>query len=192
MRPLLLAALLAAGPATGQSHGGQSHGGHDMAGTAGEAPPGGAAVLSEPGQGAFAALAEVVARLEADPDTDTDWTRVDLRALRDHLIDMDRVVRDAEASAEPVAGGLRATVTGDEATAAALRRMVPAHAAELSRDPHWSAVAEPLPDGAVLTVTGDDPGTVERIRALGFFGLMASQDHHRAHHWAIATGRPAH
>jgi hypothetical protein len=161
-----------------------------MSGPIGEVPPGGAAVLSEPGQGAFATLAEVVARLEADPDTD--WTRVDLRALRDHLIDMDRVVRDAEASAEPVAGGLRATVTGDEATAAALRRMVPAHAAELSRDPRWRAEAEPLPDGVVLTVTGDDPGTVERIRALEFFGLMASQDHHRAHHWAIATGRPAH
>ena len=180
MRPLLLSALLVAAPALGQSHGG-----HDMSGP--EAiPADDGAILSEPGQGAFAAMAEVVARLEADPGTD--WSRVDVGALRDHLIDMDRVVRDAEARVDPVPGGLRATVTGDAATAAALRRMVPAHAAELARDPRWSAVAEPLPYGAVLTVTGDDPGTVERIRALGFFGLMASQDHHRAHHWAIATG----
>ena len=184
MRPLLLAALLVASPALGQSHGG-----HGMSGP--EAiPADDGAILSEPGQGAFAAMAEAVARLEADPGTD--WSRVDVRALRDHLIDMDRVVRDAEARVEPVAGGLRATVTGDAATAAALRRMVPAHAAELSRDPRWRAEAEPMPYGVILTVTSDDPAIAERIRALGFFGLMASQDHHRAHHWAIATGSMRH
>ena len=178
MRSLLVTTLLAAGPALGQSHEG-----HDMS-----SPDG--AILTEPGQGAFAALAEVVARLEADPGTD--WSRVDLRALRDHLIDMDRVVRDAETAVEPVAGGLRATVTGEPAVAAALRRMVPAHAAELSRDPRWRAEAEPIPEGAVLTVTSDDPTTAARIRALGFFGLMASRDHHREHHWAIARGEPMH
>ena len=35
-----------------------------------------AGILSEPGQGAFAALSEVVHVLEADPDTD--WATVDL------------------------------------------------------------------------------------------------------------------
>jgi len=38
------------------------------------------AKLSEPGQGAFAALSEVVRVLEADPDTD--WAQVDLTGLR--------------------------------------------------------------------------------------------------------------
>jgi len=33
---------------------------------------------------------------------------------------------------------------------------------------------------------------VARIRGLGFFGLMASQDHHREHHMMMARGEDAH
>jgi hypothetical protein len=167
--------LLAAGPVAAQ------HAGHRETH---------AAPLTEPGQGAFAALSEVVARLEADPATD--WASVDLGALRDHLIDMDRLVRDAEVTSEAVAGGLRMRVTGDAAARAAARRMVPAHAAELARDTRWTVAASEEGGAVILQATSDDPATVARIRALGFFGLMASQDHHRAHHWRIATGQGGH
>ncbi len=146
--------------------------------------------LSEPGQGAFAALAEVVAVLEADPDTD--WSTVNLRALRDHLIDMDLVVRDAVVEEMAVPGGIAATVTGDGAVMAAVGRMVPAHAAELAKDARWIIAADVAADRAVLTATSGDPATEAKIRALGFYGLMASQDHHRAHHWGIATGQGIH
>jgi hypothetical protein len=172
---LATCALLAAVPATAQ------HAGHHGA----DASP-----LTEPGQGAFAALSEVVAQLEADPTTD--WGSVDLGALRDHLIDMDRLVRDADVTSVAVPGGLRMRVTGDAATLATARRMVPAHAAELARDARWTAASEEEGEAVVLQVTSDDPATGARIRALGFFGLMASQDHHRAHHWQIATGQDVH
>jgi hypothetical protein len=49
------------------------------------------AVVGEPtfpGQDAFGAIAEVVQLLDADPQTD--WSRVDLERLRQHLIDMNR------------------------------------------------------------------------------------------------------
>ena len=46
---------------------------------------GAAAGPAEPGQGAFAAMQEIVAILEADPTTD--WSKVDLPALRQHLAD---------------------------------------------------------------------------------------------------------
>jgi hypothetical protein len=50
--------------------------------------PGQAAALpTQPGQSAFAAIQEIVAMLEADPKTD--WSRVNIEALRQHLIDMD-------------------------------------------------------------------------------------------------------
>ena len=42
-----------------------------------------------PGQDAFGAIAEVVQMLDADPSTD--WSKVDLERLRQHLIDMDEV-----------------------------------------------------------------------------------------------------
>ena len=42
-------------------------------------------VPAPPGQDAFGAIAEVVGILDADPNTD--WTKVDLERLRQHLIE---------------------------------------------------------------------------------------------------------
>ncbi len=146
--------------------------------------------LTEPGQGAFAALSEVVALLEADPATD--WSQVDLRGLRDHLVDMDRLVTFTEVEEEPVDSGLRMIATGDPQTLAALRRMVPAHAGQLAKDPRWSVDVTESEAAVELIVTSDDMAVAARIRGLGFFGLMASQDHHREHHLLMARGQDAH
>jgi hypothetical protein len=48
-----------------------------------------------------------------------------------------------------------------------------------------------LVDGVRLLVTAPDPAdaaVVARIRGLGFIGLMATGDHHTAHHMALARG----
>ncbi|MGO4917626.1 hypothetical protein [Pseudogemmobacter sp. W21_MBD1_M6] len=82
-------------------------------------------ILTEPGQGAFAALSEVVRVLEADPDTD--WGQVDLAGFRAHLVDMDRLVSDAIVEETALPDGLSAIATGDAHTIATLRRMVPAY-----------------------------------------------------------------
>ena len=50
----------------------------------------------EAGQAAFAALAEIVAILNADPKTD--WTKVNLSDLRDHLIDMNARIHSPPSS----------------------------------------------------------------------------------------------
>ena len=63
-----------------------------------------------PGQDAFGAIAEVVRLLEADPGTD--WSRVDLERLRQHLIDMNEVVLRSAVKASSVAGGLAMEITG--------------------------------------------------------------------------------
>ena len=47
------------------------------------------AVATQPGQGAFAAIQEIVEILAADPKTD--WSKVNIDALRQHLIDMNNV-----------------------------------------------------------------------------------------------------
>lgn len=148
------------------------------------------AELTEPGQGAFAALAEVVRVLEADPDTD--WSKVDLGGLRAHLVDMDLLVTHAVVTETVLPDGIRSHATGAPATRAALRRMVPAHAAQLAKDDRWRVSVSDADDGVILTVTSPNPADVARIKGLGFFGLMASQDHHRAHHFAMARGEDAH
>jgi len=143
-----------------------------------------------PGQDAFGAIAEVVALLEADPATD--WSRVSIARLRDHLIDMHELTLHAEAREREVEGGLEVEVTGEGRTRAAVQRMVPAHAAMMSGAAGWRVVVETTDAGVRLRLTSEDPGQVAKIRALGFFGFMASGDHHRPHHLAIARGAMAH
>ena len=144
----------------------------------------------EAGQNAFAAIAEIVAILEADPATD--WTKVELSALRQHLVDMNSLTLDAVVHETPLDNGLAMTITGADQTLDAIHRMVPAHAIELDQMLTWSASTEIVTDGAKLIMTSADPVVQRKIRGLGFFGLMATGSHHQAHHLAIARGETVH
>lgn len=142
---------------------------------------------TEGGQAAFAAIQEIVAALLADPKTD--WGRVNIEALRQHLIDMDNVTLRAKVAAEEIEGGARFTVTSDDpAVQASIRAMTVAHAATMDGVEGWSLAAEETEDGAILTATGDPI----RIRALGFIGLMTVGMHHQAHHLSLARGEMPH
>lgn len=154
------------------------------------APAALAEVPEQAGQGAFAAIVEIVALLEADPATD--WGRVDIAALQAHLADMDAVVLRSRVSESAIDGGLEMTVTGDGPTAAAIQRMVTAHATELDALDDFVASAAEIPAGAILRVTSADPLVATRIRGLGFYGLLATGAHHQAHHLAVATGHHPH
>lgn len=137
----------------------------------------------QPGQAAFATLSEIVRLLEAD--STTDWSRVNVERLRQHLIDMDEVVMRSSVAQRPTAGGIEADVTGTGRTAGAIRRMLTAHAAELDAMPDLVARTAPLANGIRLTVTSANPGdgkAVARIRALGPIGLLTLGDHHAMHH----------
>jgi hypothetical protein len=142
-----------------------------------------------PGQDAFGAIAEVVRLLEADPGTD--WSRVDLERLRQHLIDMNEVVLRSDVKSSAVPGGLAMDITGAARTERAIRAMVAPHAVELDRMPEWGARTQPIAGGLRLTVTArraEDVKTVARIRGLGFVGLLVQGGHHGPHHLAMAKG----
>jgi hypothetical protein len=141
---------------------------------------------SQPGQDAFGAIQEILQILEADPGTD--WSRVNIDALREHLIDMNEVTLHANAAARAVDGGLRIDVTGQGRTLLAIRRMVPAQAHEVDGVNGWKTEVESRADGVVLTVTATDPKQATKIRALGFIGVMAEGAHHQRHHLAMARG----
>lgn len=141
---------------------------------------------TEQGQAAFAALQEIVRILEADPHTD--WSKVNLDALREHLIDMSRVTLDAHAIVHRIPGGTRITVTGAGRTLAAIQRLLPQEAMHLNGMHGWQIAATRQPHDVVLTVTTGDPHGVAEIRALGFAGILASGDFHPMHHLEIARG----
>ena len=177
---------------SGQSHRHDSMSGHDgdmhaqhMRAMHGMA----AGVPTMPGQDAFGAIAEIVRLLDADPATD--WAKVDIERLRQHLIDMNEVVLRSAVKQTPVSGGLAMEITGTGRTEQAIRAMVVPHAVELDRLRSFASKTETIPGGVRLTVLArnpDDAKIVARIRGLGFAGLLTEGAHHQAHHQAMAKG----
>src|SRR5215472_16680875 len=92
-----------------------------------------------PGQDAFGAIQEIVQILETDPKTD--WSKVDLEGLRQHLIDMNEVTLRADADAKPMDGGVEVAIAGSSRTLTAIKRMVPAWASTMNGHQGWSTKA---------------------------------------------------
>ena len=78
-------------------------------------------------------------------------------------------------------------VTGEGRTLEAIKRMVPAHASELTKI-GWNTRTDDLPNGIKLTITSSDPKQVTKLKALGFMGIMVPGGHHQPHHLMIAKG----
>lgn len=150
---------------------------------------GAAGMPTLPGQDAFGAIQEVVQILEADPTTD--WSKVNIEALRQHLIDMNEVTLHAAASPRMLDNGIEFAVTGEGRTLAAIKRMVPAHVAEL-HETGWDAKTEDLPNGVKLTVIASEAHPLTRLKALGFIGIMVQGGHHQPHHLMMAKGAFVH
>lgn len=144
----------------------------------------------ETGQAAFAAIQEIVAMLDANPVTD--WAKVDIEVLRQHLIDMNNVTLGAAVEAAEVGGDIQFSVSGEGPVRGSVRRMVMAHAAIMNGVDGWKFVAEPSDKGATLTVSPPDQASLVKLRALGFIGVMARGMHHQQHHWMLATGMDPH
>jgi hypothetical protein len=163
-----------------QGQGGMSGGMHGRLGAAG--------VPTMPGQDAFGTIQEIVQMLQADPATD--WSKVNVGALREHLIDMNEVTLHAAASERMLDNGIEIVVTGEGRTRAAIKRMVTAHAHELA-EIGWNANAEDLPNGVKLTVLASETAPLTRLKALGFIGIMVQGAHHQVHHLMMAKGETA-
>lgn len=192
MKPIHLLFVAAIGlpsPAITQSmsaHDGMNHGSSDHtmmvqgSSSAGNAP-------TQGGQAAFAAIQEIVMILMSDPATN--WDRVDVSALRQHLVDMNNVTMRADVEAEAIDGGARFVVSSPDAdVVASIRRMSFAHAATMNGTEGWDFTVKETDRGVAFTATGDAP----RIRSLGFVGLMTVGAHHQQHHLALARGDMPH
>ena len=139
-----------------------------------------------PGQDAFGAIQEIVQILQSDPKTD--WSKVNIDVLRQHLIDMDEVTLHAAATTRVFDTGIEFTVTGEGRTVEAIRRMVPAHVKEL-HEIGWSAKSDDLPNGVRLTIVASDAQPLTKLKALGFMGIMVQGGHHQPHHLMMAMGQ---
>lgn len=147
------------------------------------------ALPTDAGQSAFAAIQEIVELLEADPKTD--WSKVNIEALRQHLIDMDNVTLRAEVKSEPLSGGMKFTIAGTGPVKDSIQRMVTAHAATINGVGHWQFTASTTETGATLTMM-TPPKELSKLQGLGFIGVMARGMHHQQHHLMLALGHNPH
>ena len=128
--------------------------------------------------------------LNADPATD--WSKVNIEGLRQHLVDMNNVTLGAEVSASQLGDSMRFNVTGGGAVQGSIKRMVIAHAATMNGVDSWTFAAEPTETGAILMVIPPDPASMAKLKALGFIGLLTVGMHHQQHHWMLANGMSPH
>lgn len=147
-------------------------------------------IPNETGQSQFAAIAEIVTLLRDDPDTN--WARVDIKALRDHLIDMDNVTTNASVERTIEKRSVTFLITGDDVIAASIQRMVLAHGPMLQGSTGWTVIAEKQSEGATMLVQVGSQAEMTELLGLGFFGLMTIGAHHQRHHIMIASGRSPH
>lgn len=150
----------------------------------------GGALPREGGQSAFAAIQEIVAMLEADPKTD--WSKVNIEALRQHLVDMNNVTLEATVVSRVAGGSTAFSVSGEGKVTGSIQRMITAHAATMNGVDGWTYVAKLTPTGADLTITPPNQKDAEKLSALGFIGVMAQGMHHPQHHWMLAIGTNPH
>lgn len=184
---LLVGASLMGAPTA--AHAQAPHAMHDTSGRSAQA---GAPPLQAPGQSVFGTVQEAVRKLEAD--STTDWAEVDVAALHRHLKDMQRVALDVDVEAQQsIEDGVRLRVRPTDSTArASLERVLDAHPHMLKQDAGWTMEVDEEGDGYVLRTTTDDPAEVEKIRALGYMGLLAYGQHHPRHHWHLIRGQHPH
>lgn len=145
--------------------------------------------LTMPGNEIFGTIQEVINKLKADPNTD--WSKVDLEALRQHLLDMKAFTEKVSViSQKPIKNGIVIQVKPKtERAIGALKRLFKMHPAMLKMEKGWDMIAKQDNIQWTITVTTQDNSEVEEVRALGYIGLLAEGAHHQRHHWMIATGQ---
>lgn len=144
--------------------------------------------LTLPGNDVFGTIQEAVHKLEAD--STTDWSKVNLEGLRQHLLDMKAFTEEVKVvEQKPIDKGIWIRVKPETARAkGALKRMFSMHPAMLKQEKGWDMTAEKEGDDWVINCTTENTAEVAKVRGLGYIGLLAEGAHHQMHHWMIVKG----
>ena len=152
---------------------------------------GSTAILTEAGTDPFAVIQEVIALLEANPDTD--WSAVNIEALRLHLVEMQDMTLNVNVVQQPINFGFQAVITPTTKRALqSMIRVLSAHPSQMKEETGWDMFV--IDNNGIFTieVTSNQLQEVDKIRGLGYIGIMAYGNHHQPHHWAMASGDNPH
>jgi hypothetical protein len=112
-------------------------------------------------------------------------------AIRQHLVEMDDATMRAVTTERNVPAGIEIDIDGAGPAGAAATRMATTHMRILEQGSEYRASSAAVPGGVRITITARDPRNaqvVDRIRGLGFAGIMTEGEHHARHHIALARG----
>ena len=148
-------------------------------------------VLTESGTDPFATLQEVIDALESN--TRTNWEKVNIEALRLHLVEMQDMTINVDVKQQHIDNGFQAVVSPTTSNAVkSLTRVLSGHPAQMKAETGWDMQVQINNSVFTLTVTTDNAKDVAKIRGLGYIGVMAYGNHHQPHHWAMASGDNPH
>jgi len=152
---------------------------------------GSTAILTEAGTDPFAVIQEVIALLEANPDTD--WSAVNIEALRLHLVEMQDMTLNVNVVQQPINFGFQAVITPTTKRALqSMIRVLSAHPSQMKEETGWDMFVTDNNGIFTIEVTSNQLQDVDKIRGLGYIGIMAYGNHHQPHHWAMASGNDPH
>lgn len=150
--------------------------------------------LQEAGNDAFGTIQEVMYKLQEDPNTD--WSKVNLEALRKHLIQMEDMTFNVNVLEQShIKDGLKIRVMPTtKRSSSSLKDIMQAHPRMLKMESGFNTkiVYDKEYDVYTLFVTTKNKKDIDQIRGLGYIGLMAYGKHHQPHHWSMATGANPH
>lgn len=96
-------------------------------------------------------------------------------------------------SQTPITNGVRMLVKPQTSRAEhAMDKVLNAHPAMLKMEAGWDMQSSKSDGQYTITVTTTNPAEVDKIRGLGYIGVLAIGNHHQPHHWAMATGQNPH
>lgn len=148
--------------------------------------------LTEAGNDAFGTIQEALQQLINDPKTD--WSKVNMEALRQHLVDMRNFTLNVEIIKQTnIKKGIEVVLTPDnERTRQSLERVFSVHPAQLNKETGWDMKIYKHNNQYKVVVTTEKPKEVSKIQGLGYIGVMAWGNHHQSHHWMMAKGGHPH
>jgi hypothetical protein len=73
-----------------------------------------------------------------------------------------------------------------------MSRVLSVHPSQMKEETGWDMVVTNNNGIFTITVTTNQLQDVDKIRGLGYIGIMAYGNHHQPHHWAMASGDNPH
>ena len=145
--------------------------------------------LTEAGNDAFGSIQEVIKKLNDDPNTD--WSKVNIEALRAHLSDMqDMTLNIKIISQKNIPNGVEVTIKATTPRAyGALKRVFKAHPKQLKKETGWDMKVEEKDKNFTMRILTSKKNEIDKIRGLGYIGIMAYGAHHQPHHWMMANSK---